>query len=366
MPNVLNEVFTPRAIAEFWENNPSNLEPYLGEAWFPPMKKLGLDLKWIKGREGLPISLMPSRFDTEPTFRDREGFKLTQTKMPFFREGYHISEEDRQEIMRIQDSGDPYLAPILDRIFQDAARLIEGARVVAERERMQLLFPIDGDAGISIKANNVDYTYDYDAPEPGGSTRVWKSTNYFALTGTSLWTATSTADPFTDISTAQGAVNGLTGTTPTVAIMNSTTFHLLPKIDAVKNQRTYLGGVVTGFMPDAELTNVLQNTLGLTVRVYDKQYRDESGNVQKYVPDGYVCLLPNHSVGATYFGTTPEEADLMNGAVSGSQVSLIDTGIALHQKTESGPPVELYTYASEIVLPSYEGMNEVALLKVTA
>lgn len=364
--SLFSELYSPNAIAAYWEENPSNREPYMGEAFFPAQRQMGLDLKWIKASHGLPISLMPTAYDAQPTFRDREGLTVTETEMPFFREGFRMKEKDRKELLRIKSENDPYLGPIIDRLLDDASNLIEGARVVAERERMQLLFPVDGDIKIVFKANGINYTYDYDAPPNGSTTRPWKSTNYFALTGDALWTATSTADPFSDFTTAQTAVSGRTGSTPTIAVMNRNTFNLLLKMDAVKNQRIYAGGIVSGFMTEGELKSIIQSTVGVDIRIYDKQYKDESGTVQKFVPDGYVAMLPAGRVGTTYYAPTPEESDLMAGATTADTVSIVDTGIAIHHKVEAGPPVELSVYASEVVLPSYEGMDEVALLKVAA
>ena len=176
----LTELFSPVAIAARWTEAASNRIPYLGEGLFPANKQAGLDLKWIKGSKGVPVSLMPSAFDAKATFRDRVGVEKLETEMPLFREGYKIKERDRQDILRAQSANDPFVAAAIARIFDDAADLIEGANVVPERERMQLLFPLNGNMGISIKANGVDYTYNYD---PDGS---WKASNYIPLSGNSL------------------------------------------------------------------------------------------------------------------------------------------------------------------------------------
>ena len=66
-------LFKPAAIAANWTEAASNRIPYLGEGLFPARKQRGLDLSWIKGSTGLPISLMPSAFDAKATFRDRIG-----------------------------------------------------------------------------------------------------------------------------------------------------------------------------------------------------------------------------------------------------------------------------------------------------
>ena len=164
----LSSLFTPQSIALRWTEDVSNRIPYLGESLFPVRKQAGLDLSFIKGSKGVPISLMPSAFDAKATFRDRIGVAKLETEMPFFREAMKIKEKDRQEILKAQDSKSPYVQDVLSRIYDDATDLIDGALVASERERMQLLFPVNGEVGIAIKANGVDYTYEYDDLD------VWK------------------------------------------------------------------------------------------------------------------------------------------------------------------------------------------------
>ena len=113
----LREIFTPAAIAANWTEVASNQIPYLGATLFPARKKAGLDLAWLKGSRGLPVSLMPSAFDAKATFRDRIGFDKLETEMPFFREGFKIKERDRQEMLRVQESTDPYAAEVIARIL---------------------------------------------------------------------------------------------------------------------------------------------------------------------------------------------------------------------------------------------------------
>lgn len=354
----IREIFTPAAIAANYEEAASNQIPYIGEALFPASKKAGLDLSWIKGSKGLPVSLMPSAFDAKATFRDRPGLTKTETEMPFFREGFKIKEKDRQEILRVQESDDPYLNAVLANIFDDARNLIDGANVVAERERMALLFAEGGNVQIVFKANGVDYSYNYD----GDGT--WKSSNYFALSGTALWSAASTANPFSDIKKARDAVRAKTGNAPTMAIMNSSTFNLLGQTSAVKDRFLTTIGKTIGFITDSDVKAVMQDVAGVTILVYDKQYKDESGATRSFVPDGYAALVPDGALGSTWYGTTPEEADLRGGATK-AQVSIVNTGVAITQTIDE-QPVNINTFASEIVLPSYERMDEVALLKVTA
>lgn len=349
-------LFSPAAIGANWTENISNRIPYLGEGLFPARKQAGLDLKWIKGSKGIPVSLMPSAFDAKATFRDRIGVAKVETEMPFFREGFKIKERDRQDILRAQSANDPYVTAAINRVFDDANELIEGALVVGERERMQLLFAVNGNVGISIQANGVDYTYNYD---PDGS---WKASNYFELTGQSKWTDTEHSDPFGDIQDAKDAIAAKTGSDLRIAIMNKATFKELRSNKNIKNRYLTKSGAAFGYLTDNEIIAILKDTNDLDgIVLYDKQFRNESKVASKFVPDGYVALIPAGALGETCYGTTPEEADLMGKGAA--PVQIVNEGIAITQETTVNP-VNVNTFASEIVLPSYERMDEVALLKV--
>ena len=346
--------FTPEALAANWTEVASNRIPFLGEGLFPARKKAGLDLSWFKDNKGLPISLMPSAFDAQATYRDRIGVEKLETEMPFFREGFKIKEKDRQELLRASEVSDRYAQAVINRVFDDNRQLIQGALVVPERMRMQLLFAVNGNVGITIKANGVDYTYDYD-PAVGG-TRPWKSTNYFALTGDAQWSNPATADPFANVETAKQAISDKTGTDLRYAIMNRYTFNQMVKCNVLKNRFMAKNGLAIAYLTPKELGNVFEDTTELGIVVYDKQFKNESGVAAKFVPNGYVALIPDGVIGDTWFGTTPEEAD-------GKNTTLVETGISI-TTVDIPHPVNKNILASEIVLPSYERMDEVALLKV--
>lgn len=351
----LRAFFTPAAIAAQWNETASNRIPYLGAGLFPAKKKAGLDLNWLRGSKGLPVSLMPSAFDAKATFRDRIGFSKIETEMPFFREGFKIKEKDRQELLRVADSNDPYARSVIERVFDDANNLIDGANVVPERMIMQLLFPRDGNAGIAIRANGVEYVYNYD---PRGT---WKSHNYIELSGADLWSASATADPFAVFKTAKDKVRSSTGTNLTIAVMNTATFNILAKTEAVKKRYLTTSGLTLGYLTDDEVKNVVSGTSRIQIAIYDKQYKDESGIAHAFVPDGYVAMIPAGDLGGTWYGTTPEEADLI--ASPAAEVELVNTGVAITRIIEEHP-VNINIFASEIVLPSYERMDEVAVIKV--
>lgn len=353
----LRDFFTAGAIAANWTEAAAGLSPYLGAGLFPARKKAGLDLTWLKGSRGLPVSLMPSAFDAKAALRDKICLEKLETEMPFFREGFKLKERDRQELLRAADADDPYARALIEHIFDDVYELIAAANVVPERMICQLLFPENGNAAVSIRANGVDYSYNYD---PDGK---WKAANFQALDSSAQWSNAAAADPFRDLKNAADTVRVRSGSELTTAIMNTSTFNLLAKTNAVKDRFWSSTGTSRGFLSDDDVKAVVKSTSRLQIALYDRMYRDENLVAHAFVPDGYVCLIPDGTLGCTWYGTTPEEADL--AASNNADVAIVNTGVAISRIVENHP-VNINTFASEIVLPSYERMDEVAVLKVTA
>ena len=351
----IRDAYNASAIALVNTEVASNKIPYLGSGLFPAKKKMGLDLKWIKTSKGLPVSLAPSNFDAVSTLRSREGFKLTETEMAFFRESMLIKEADEQEMMRVQDSTDPYAAEVLSRIFDDANTLIDGANVVPERMIMQLLAPKDGHPKISIQANGVTYEYNYDP------NNTYSSKNYAELSSsTDMWNDTENSDPLDDVSVALDAVEAETGERPSIMIISRKTMDYLKQNKKIRNAILAQNATANIFMNDNRVKEVLSNELGISVIVYSKQYKDETGKAQKFYPDGFATLIPTGALGNTWYGTTPEERTLMGNATA--DVSIVNTGVAV-AVTVSNDPVQTKTTVSEIVLPSYERMDSTYVIK---
>lgn len=351
----IQNVFSAKAIALIQTEVASNRQPYLGEGLFPAKKKMGLDLKWIKTSKGLPVSLAPSNFDAVSTLRSREGFKMTETEMAFFRESMLIDENDEQEIMRVQDTADPYARQVLEKIFDDANRLIDGARVVPERMIMQLLAPTDGTPKISIQADGVTYAYNYDP------NNTYKTNNFAELTSTTdKWSDTTNSDPLDDVSNAIDSVEANTGERPEIIIVSKQTMNYLKQNAKIRSAILAQNSTANIFMTDARVQEIFNTELGIKIIVYTKQYKKEDGSVAKFYPDGYATLIPNGALGNTWYGTTPEERTLMNSPTA--NVRIVNTGVAV-AVTVTNDPVHTKTTASEIVLPSYERIDSTYVIK---
>ena len=280
---------------------------------------------------------------------------MTETEMAFFKESMLIKENDEQEIMRVQDSADPFAREVLDRIYDDAETLLEGAEVVPERMRMQLLSSETGSPSISISADGATYNYNYD---PDGS---YAANNFTELLGTSQWSDTVNSDPITDVMNAQDAVEGATGTRPSILLVSKQTMNYLKQNVKVRDYTLSQNVTANIIMTDNRVKETFSTELGVTIIVYSKQYKDENGVVKKFYPDGMATLIPDGALGNTWFGMTPEERTLIGRPEA--DVSIVDGGVAI-SVTVTEDPVQTKTTVSEICLPSFERMDETYTLKV--
>lgn len=344
------DLITSDDLAAFWNEDTKDRAPYLGETLFPNRKQFDLSLKWIKGRSGVPIVLNPSAFDVHVLPRVREGFETVRAEMPFFKESYYVDEELRRQIIRIQNSNNEvFITTVMRRVFDDTNKLVESAAVTRERQRWMLLTT----GVIAFAANGQAFELDYqlDAGQK--------------QTATVPWTNFATSQPIADLQAAIDYQEANTDSTPTRVFMNKYTFNLLRQSESIKNGIYLLNPV---FNTSSTVTNdsvmaYVENMLGLTIVVYNKNYRDENGTVTKYIPDGVVTLAPAETLGYTWFAPTPEEVDLMETNVG--NVAIVDTGVAITTMVQEDP-VKVETKVSQITLPSFEGAEEIVIIDVLA
>lgn len=357
------ELFNAQALSQYWTDVNAHMgDPFLGTQLFPASKRTGLDLRWIKGKNDLPVALEPSAFDAKASVRDRIGFTVVDSSMPFFREASVLDEQTRQEIQTLLASGERFAEPLIQRVFDDASRLIDGANVQAERMRMSLISSgTIGITGNNKEGRNVSYNINYD---PNGS---WGSTNVVTLAGSDQWTLANkaTSNPLKDLNDAIIYMKSTLGVTPTRAVMNSVTFNNLIATESILKALNPVG-YPNEFKSLAQLKQFVEGITGLTITLYDKMYAStvNGSTVQaKYFPDNVVTLLPSYALGNTWYGTTPEEFDLRSGSDGLVQTSVVNTGVAVTTIKEPHP-VNIKTVVSEIVMPSFERMSDIYIINV--
>ena len=333
-------------LTAYWEERRQDEAPYLGEELFPDDKKLGLKLDWIKGARGLPVVLKPSAFDAKAQPRARLGFDKLSTEMPFFKESTYIDEELRQQLNMVMETGNQaYIDAVANRVFDDEMRLLRGAR--ARREEMRMMALTTG--AIAITANGQDYSYDYGVPVA------------HKAAPTTLWSDLAASDPIEDIRTWMDTIENDTGVRPIRAVCNRAVWGYLRKNQNIIKSLFVLSNGQVGAISDARLTQYLGDELGLDLVVYSKRYMNDSGTATAFVPADLFVLFPEGNLGNTWFGTTPEESDLMGGKVA--NVSITDTGVAV-TTVQQTDPVNVETKVTMICLPSFESADSVFIADV--
>lgn len=338
MPTIFDFVNATEMVS-YWETLTKDRQPYLGETLFPSQKKLGLDLKWIKGSAGLPVVLKPSAFDAGAVPRARIGFDRLSAEMPFFKESLYIDEELRQQLNMVLETGNTaYIDAVLNRIFNDNTVLLEGA--AARREQMRMMALTTG--AISITANGQDFDFDYGLPAT------------HKVTVTTAW-SNPAADIGADILTGLDLIEDDTGVRPTRALCDRKTWNSMLKNNDFKeahDQTTF---------NDRQLKQYLMDQYGIEVVVYSKRYNNDSKTATPFVPADTFVLFPSGALGNTWFGTTPEESDLLGG--SAANVAITDVGVAV-TSIQKADPVNVETKVTMISLPSFPVADQVYILDV--
>lgn len=342
------DLLTSNNLAAYWIELSQDEAPYPCEELFPDDKKMGLDLKWLKGARGLPVVLKLSAFDVHAIPRERIGFEKLYAEMPFFKESTYIDEELRQQLNMVLETGNQtYIDTVMDRIFDDETRLLRGAR--ARREQMRMMALTTG--VISMASNGQALSFDY------GVANSQKGN------AAASWSDHTNSDPIEDIRLAQQAIYDETGTKPTRGMIDQVSWRHLRNNEKIKKNIFVLTNGV-GALNDRQLSDYIADQLdGLVLMVNSKRFINDAGNRVAFMPANTLILFPEGNLGKTWFGTTPEESDLMSSAAA--NVSIVDTGVAITTMKKTDP-VNVETKVTMICLPSFEMADHIYILSTVA
>lgn len=346
------DAYNAQVASTVWTENPNNAIPYIGSALFPFAWQNTLDMAFARGHKGLPVSLKVSDYDSKATFRDRINVSKLENEMPYFKEGFILKASDIMKIRNAQNHNDAFLNDALRNIYRDDVELIQGAYVVPERMVFQLLAPENGTPSIVMGTEKSNYSYNYD---PNGK---WKASNYAELTGTDKWADTDNSKPYDDIEKMLDKASDK-GDIPTRIIMSKKTFGYFVKNKDIHARILSQNTTANIYLTKKLVKDFLESDLNITIIVYDKKFVDESGTTKGFMPDNVVTFIPATSLGETRFAPTPEQLEQQ-----ADQLEMVDNRIALSVIKGTGNPVSYETIASMTVLPSYEAMDSVYVLKV--
>lgn len=359
----LAEAFTARSLGVMWNNYEKTLgsAPYLGRQKFGTRKQDSLELRFIKGKNGLPVSLKASNFDAQAELRDVGGFSDIQNEMPFYRESYMVTEREEQEYANYQSAENSNMAnQVLREISKKPMMLIEGARVVPERQIWQLLAPSDGIPRVQVTIGGKSYYVDYTSDNGVAH----KRDHYKDISGsdTDKWSAHETATPLDDLIEIKREFAKKTGYSLARFSMNTETWEMVLKAEDTKKQvlgiTAYNGGIR---LQQGQVTEYLRG-YGIEIEVYDKLYIDPADGATKYfIPTGVISAQASGVyLGDYVFGKTPEER---SGSLTDGNLSIVETGIAVYTYA-TNHPINTHCVVSMIGLPTFEGMDSVVVMKV--
>lgn len=362
----LAEAFTARSLGVMWNNYQKTLgsAPYLGRQKFGTRKQDSLDLRFIKGKSGLPVSLKASNFDAQAELRDVGGFSDIQNEMPFYRESYMVTEKEEQEYDNYRSAENSNLAnQVLREISKKPMNLIEGARVVPERQIWSLLAPEDGVPKIEVHIGKDKYTVEYTSDNGVAHKKdhFVDVTNGGAAT-TDKWSAKATATPLDDLIKIKRDFAKKSGYSIVRYSMNGETWEMVLEAEDTKKQvlgiTAYNGGIR---LQQSQVVEYLRG-YGIEIEVYDKIYIDPADGKTKYFISTGIVSAQSAGVylGDYVFGKTPEER---SGSLTDGNLSIVETGIAVYTYA-TNHPINTHCVVSMIGLPTFEGMDSVVVIKV--
>ena len=335
------DIVTPGNVISYYDSRMANQDTYMGEMLFPATKQLGTELTKIGGRAGVPVELKASAFDVQATFRDRLSVETRTQTMPFFKEGMRVDEKIRQQLLNLASAGNAQvLAPLVRNIFDDTSNLLRGARVTRERMVMELI----STGKIAINNNGVAMEYDYGIDEDYQKVKVAKA-----------WSDTENSNPLKDMRDWVEDFKIRYGVTLGYAVMTSKTFSYIANNKNVIKQLYPTVTDPSGLMiRNEQVKQLVLDTVGVRILINNNIYATQvRGANKKFFPDNVVSFLPDSGVlGNMVFGTTPEEVDLLNSALTSAKVQITDTGVAV-KTSVSYDPVNVNTIVSQICLPSF-------------
>lgn len=191
---------------------------------------------------------------------------------------------------------------------------------------------------------------------------MWKKDHYTKIKDAAdKWNASETCDPLVDIEKALDAQETASGNRPEILLMSKSTFNMIKNSTKVRSGILAQNVTANVNYTSAKVKQFIEEELNISVIVYNKQFKDETGMAKKFYPDNIVMMLPSGTLGTTWYGTTPEERTL--SSKSDADVSVVNTGVAV-AVTITDDPVNTKTTVSEIVLPSFERMDECYAIEV--
>lgn len=315
-----------------------------GALLFPEVKQDSIEMEYIMGANGVPVSASVHAYDTEAEIGSREaGLNSVKQRLAFIKRKYQVNEELMLRLNSLRTSSPAYNS-IVDSIYNDIEKSYNAVMTRIERMRYEAL----ATGKITLAENGVNYVIDYQLDADNQFTDLSNKWD------TDATRAIEDIFDVTDKMIAQGSM-------PSRILTSRRVLATILRDPAVQEMVTGTRRILT----EAEFNQFLGANqlpqIGTEDRVFRVENADGTTQTQRYFPDNTMVFLPSEPVGRTVYAPTPEEIQLFNDpSVDSRNIG----NVSVVNYTESKDPVGEWTKASASVLPSFERANEVHIATV--
>lgn len=340
MPRI-EEVFNTEELFNYFQER--TVAPMLGEALFPENKIQDIEFDMILGKGGLPVSASVHAFDSKTELASREAIQKGVASLALIKRQIKIAEKELIKINRPRS--DAELAVVLNTLYNDSEKMVEGVKVRVEAMRMEVL----STGKIKVEENGIKVTIDYKVPEDNKKTFNWSNTD--------------TSKPLEDLESLAAAVEEESGARPTRMLTSK-------KIQSAICRNLSVRKAIHGVNFDklvtlTELNSLLTDLELPTLLTYEAKYRVEGAKgytTKRYFPDNIISMFSDGTLGETIYGLTAEEVKLI-GDGKMSEAGMV--GNIFVGTYTSIDPVGEFTKAAATALPSFPYADQLGIATVT-
>lgn len=321
------------------------------EKWFPYKKTLAMSIDLVSGYRNQNVSMDLCAYDTNARIRGLSQITSETRDIPYFKNSVLFTEKDRRKILEVLATHqDPtIIATAFEGHMHNVVDvLLNAPDVVAERYRAQLLqhgtiAMSSPDSAISKLSIGINY-------DP---TDEWADKNVM------YWSANpsdGTTDIVADLIEVLFTFSQTNGMVPCTMIMNHSTYIAIGRDPALRH------------MLDTQKWDTLEQVLSfksgvpVSIMVNTATYKSDFGEPDTaYWEQDVISIVPNSPLGGIMCGLTPVQYDQIYSNAKRDVASSAENFSILCKYIDD--PVQIETIGSACLLPKFDGMHKVFVIR---
>ncbi|SDB96483.1 major capsid protein [Shouchella lonarensis] len=312
----------------------------LGDALFPPEKTEEFKIKYIMGANHAPVAANVHSYDTEAQVGSRDGAETIEMELALIKRKIQVKEELLSKLA--QSNRQPEIDRVISTIYNDVDHMVQSVLTRVEAMRLELI----GTGKIQLSGNGVNGEVDYGI---GDHQRAQLKEN-------EAWNSPD-SDPLRQLDDWANSVTERTGVRPTRALTSTQVINALRRHPTVS---IAMFGSDSGRLVSLTKLNDFLQLQNLPIiatddRMYRVQKNDGTYENRRFFPSNSFVLLPDGTLGTTFYGVTAEEIEMRN--MTGSVFQ--NFGNIIAQTYSTNDPVARWTKAVAKALPSFPLADQV-------